>query len=203
MKGESSKEEKTNYSSNVKFMVAACYLIFLIGSSFLPPGYGPRCLENKPFPACFTLQILFQWSWSYYTIHLIKHKNILDLKNEQLENILESNLIIKKDRQKSVKHMKNLVGSEDENNQFFNHIEGLDPPPKIDLLKMIKEQRREYQCKAVAVNTFQTIFFVWGMLWGIIKQSLFENDSKYNFVVCVGDGYQTEMNSLYSSSSTT
>ena len=35
MKKENSKEENSNYSSNIKFVVAAIYIIILIGSSFL------------------------------------------------------------------------------------------------------------------------------------------------------------------------
>ena len=36
------------------------------------------------------------------------------------------------------------MGDKDENNEFFNNIEGLDPAPKFDLVKMIQEQRKEY-----------------------------------------------------------
>ena len=124
-------------TSNTKFVVAGCYFLILIVVSFLPPGIGPRCTQDRMTPLCFSLQIVFQWFWTCYTRRLINYHNILDLKNEKLESVLGSDSIIKKERQQSIKNQKEDMGDSDENNEFFHNIEGLDPAPKFDGVKMI------------------------------------------------------------------
>ena len=151
MKSMSSDDENQTYPTNTKFIVAIIYLSVLIGVSFLPPGYGPKCTASQATPGCFTLQILFQWSWSYFTIYKIKHNSLLDLKNTDLEELLRSDHIIKGERKESVQKMrKDWEKNNDEN--IYDTIEGLDPAPKCDLVKMIEEQRKEYEAKMKALE---------------------------------------------------
>ena len=103
MKTMSSNDENQTYPSNTKFIVAIIYLSVLIGVSFLPPGFGPRCTESHATSGCFAIQILFQWSWSYYTIYQIRYHNLLDLKNTDLKELLKSEHVIKGGRRESVK----------------------------------------------------------------------------------------------------
>ena len=61
----------------------------------------------------------------------------------------------------------------EENDTYFHEIEGLDAAPKMNLLKMVQEQRKEYMCKQMAVLVIQTIFVATAFSQRLIIKILF------------------------------